>query len=177
MNSLKILLCLLFFGFMGCAQMGLKPHQPEIKSTIEIAKSKGMYRIVTVKGATPAMDQILNNDLMNCNSTTFSMPRGNTVASFIREIDEQELRVADKYSANGNGIDVVVKSMIPETSNPAKGTWTLDIDYIENGKTTNVKTINEFESKYGAVASCVNTADIFEKALAGNFVDYFIKTR
>jgi hypothetical protein len=157
--------------------MGLKVHQPEIKNTIDIAKRDGMYKIITIKAANAAMAKVLDGDIMNCNETTFSMPRGNTVGTFIKEIFDQELIVADKYSVNGSGIVVVVKSMVPETSNPAKGTWTIEMDYIENEKTTSIKTVNIFESKYGLMAGCVNTADIFEKSIAGNLADYFIKSR
>lgn len=175
MKLSNLLLCLSVLAFFGCSQM--KVHHPAIKDTIDIAKRDGKYKIITIKAANSAMVKILDGDTMHCNDTTFSMPRGNTVGTYIKEIYDQELLVADKYSVNGEGIIVVVKSMVPESSNPKIGTWTIEMDYIENDVTTTIKTINEFESNYGLMANCVNTADIFEKALAGNLVDYFIKKR
>lgn len=181
MKIQKILLCLTLVtltacssgGGMGSGMGGMKAHKPNLNSTLEIAKRDGLFRIVTIKGDNAAMDKVLNNDLMNCNSTTFSMPRGNTVSSFIREIFENELSTAKKYSLNGSGINVVVKSLLPDTSKIERGTWTIIIDYIEDGKTTNVETVTTFESKFGLLSACVNTANIFEEAVADNFVEYF----
>ena len=159
-------------GGMGSG-MGTKPHRPLLDNTLLIAKREGMFRIGTVKGDSSAMDAVLNKDNMNCNSTTFAMPRDNTVQSFIREIYENELTTARKYSANGTAINVVVKTLIPNTSNMDKGTWTVVVDYTEDDKTKSVETITTFESKMSLLTACVNTANMFEEAVADNFVEYF----
>lgn len=181
MKLQKILLCLMLVTLSACSGMGsgmgIKAHKPNLNSTLEIAKRDGQFRIVTIKGQNSAMDNVLNKDLMNCNTTTFSMPRGNTVGTFIREIFENELNTAKKLSMNGNGINVVVKSLLADTSNMDKGTWTINIDYIEDSKTTNVETVTTFESKLSLLSACVNTANIFEEALADNFVEFFKRTR
>lgn len=175
MNLLKLLVCFIGLSLFGCAEVGLKPHKPTLKSTREIAKIEGLYRILTVRGDTPEIDQVLNNSLMRCNATTFSMPRGNTVGSFIREIFEQELDAAKKLSMSGAAIEVVVKSLALETSDTQSGVWTVEMDYIHNGKTINIKNTVEFESKISMLTSCVNTSNVFEDALADNFVDFLKK--
>lgn len=177
MKFLKILLCLLSLALISCAEIGLKPHKPSLKSIQEISKVSGIYRILSVKGNTPAVEKILNGDLMSCNTTTFSMPRGNTVGSFIREIYEEELRAANRLSLNGESIEVIVKSMTLESFDKENGVWKMDIDYIHNDKTTNVRSSIEFETKLGLVASCVNTSSVFEEALADNFVEFFKRNR
>ena len=175
MNLLKLVLCFIGLGFFGCAEVNIKPHMPTLKSTREISKVDGTYRILTVKGNTSALDKILNNIQMKCSATNFSMPRGNTVGSFIREIFEQELDAAKKLSLNGTPIEVVVKSIELETTNTASGTWTVEIDYNQNEKTTNIKNIIEFESKFSMLSSCKNASNIFEEALVDNFVDFIKK--
>lgn len=164
-------------SLVGCAEMGLKPHKPSMKSTLEIAKSSGKFRILTVKGATSEVTNKLNGDLMSCGTTTFSMPRGNTVGTFIREVFEQELIAAEKLSATGTPIEVMIKSMNLVTTTKESGEWTIEIDYTVDDKTTPVKTIIEFESKVSMITSCSHTATVFEDALADNLVDFFKRTR
>lgn len=175
MNILKLILCFLCLSFFGCAEVGLKPHKPNPKSTREISKVDGTYRILTIKGATPEMTKVLNGDLMKCSNTTFSMPRGNTVGTFMREVFEQELDAAKKLSLSGNAVEVIVKSLELETASSESGMWTVDVDYIQDEKTTNVKSSIEFESKLSLLSSCVNTSHYFEEALADNFVEFFKK--
>lgn len=177
MTIFKMLLCLLCLSLVGCAEMGLKPHKPTLKSTLEIAKSDGMFQILTVKGATPEVVRTLNHDLMSCGTTTFSMPRGNTVGTFIREVFEQELIAAKKLSVSGTPIEVMIKSMNLEMVSKENGEWTIEIDYTVNDKTTNVKTSIEFESKVSLLTSCTHTASVFEDALADNLVEFFKRTR
>lgn len=177
MNTLKLLLCLLCLSLVGCAEMGLKPHKPAMKSTLEIAKNNGMFQILTIKGATPEITQKLTSDLMSCGTTTFSMPRGNTVGTFIREIFEQELIAAQKLSVNGTPIEVMIKTMSLVSSSKESGEWTVDVDYTVNDKTTNVKTSVEFESKVSVLTSCTHTASVFEDAMADNLVEFFKRTR
>lgn len=171
MKFKKILLSLTLVTFTSCA--GLKSHKPKLDSTIEIAKADGMYRIVSIKGESSSMNSILNRDFMNCNSTTFAMPRGNTVVSFIREIFENELTVAKKFSMDGEDVSVIVKTINLKTEKNDRGTWTIVMDYIENDKTKNIETVTSFESKLSLLSACVNTSNIFEEALADNFVEYF----
>lgn len=177
MKILKILLCLTCLSLVGCAEMGLRPHKPSIKSTREIGKNEGMFQIITIKGTTPEVAKILNSDLMSCGSTTFHMPRGNTVGTFIKEVFEQELIAAQKLSVSGTPINVSIKSMNLETISKESGEWTLDIDYTVNDKVTNVKTIIEFESKVSMLTSCSHTATVFEDALSDSLVELFRKIR
>lgn len=177
MNTFKMLLCLLCLSLVGCAEMGLKPHKPSLKNSLEIAKTQGMFQILTIKGANPDVVKSLGGDLMSCGSTTFSMPRGNTVSTFIREIFEQELISAKKLSDNGTPIEVMIKSMKLDMTSKENGVWTIEIDYTANEKTTNVKTITEFESKVSMLTSCTHTASVFEDTLADNLVEYFNKIR
>lgn len=177
MNFLNVILSIFILTAVGCAEMGLKPHKPNMKSTLEIAKSAGTFRVLTVKGATPEITTILNGDLMSCGTTTFSMPRGNTVATFVREVFEQELVAAKKLSDTGAAIEVLIKSINLETTTKESGEWTVEIDYTMDDKTTSVKTIIEFESKVSLLTSCTHTASVFEDALADNFVDFFKRTR
>lgn len=176
MNFLKLILSVLILTLVGCAEMGLKPHRPNMKSTSEIAKSSGTFLVLTVKGATPEIANILNGDLMSCGTTTFSMPRGNTVATFVREVFEQELIAANKLSDSGTAIEVMIKSINLETTTKESGEWTVEIDYRMDDKTTSIKTIIEFESKVSLITSCTHTASVFEDALADNFVEFFKRT-
>lgn len=175
----KIIIGLLLITLNACSSggmgsgMGVKSHKPLLDNTLLIAKREGMYRIVSIKGDNSAMDVVLNKDNMNCNSTTFAMPRGNTVQSFMREIYENELASARKLSIDGTGINVIVKSLLPNTSNIDRGTWTVVVDYVENDKTTNVETVTTFESKFSLLSACVNTANMFEESIVDNFVEYF----
>ena len=177
MKMLKVFSCLLILGLTGCAEMGLSPHKPNTKSTREIAKTSGVYQIISVKGATPEVTKILDNDLMSCGTTTFHMPRGNTVGTFIKEVFEQELIAAHRLSIKGSPIYVVIKSMNLETISKDSGVWTVEVNYTLNDKETNVKTIIEFESKVSMLTSCSHTATVFEDALADNLVEYFKKIR
>lgn len=177
MKILKMVLCVLCVSLVGCAEMGLKPHKANIKSSLEIAKSDGTFRIISIKGSDASIAKILDNDLMNCGATTFSMPRGNTVGTFIREVFEQELDAAKKLSLKGEGIEVIVKSMKLTTIKPEAGEWAMDIDYVIGDKTINVKNIIEFEAKVSLLTACLQTSTIFEDALADNFVDFFKKNR
>lgn len=172
------LLCLgACLGLVGCAEMGLSPHKPNSKSTREISKTSGLYQIISVRGASSEMTNILDNDLMSCGSTTFHMPRGNTVGTFIKEVFEQELLVAQKLSVKGTPIYVVIKSLELETISRDSGVWTVEVSYTVNDKETNVKTIVEFESKVSMLTSCTHTATVFEDALADNLVEFFKKIR
>ncbi|QDK41587.1 hypothetical protein DOM21_09005 [Bacteriovorax stolpii] len=177
MNTFKLLVCLLCLSLAGCAEMGLKPHKPSTKNSLEIAKTAGMFQILTIKGATPEITKILNSDLMSCGATTFSMPRGNTVGTFVREIFEQELISAKKLSDHGTPVEVVIKSMDLSTISKENGVWTIEIAYTANDKTTNVKTITEFESKVSLLTSCTHTASVFEDTMADNLVEFFNKIR
>lgn len=177
MNTFKILLCLLCLSLVGCAEMGLKPHKPSIKSTREISRSSGMFQILTIKGETSEIASTLNNDLMSCGSTTFHMPRGNTVGTFIKEVFEQELIAAQKLSVSGTPIYVMIKSMNLEMSSKESGEWTVEVDYTMNDKTTPVKTVIEFESKVSMLTSCSHAATVFEDALADNLVEFFKKNQ
>ncbi len=171
MKITKILITLTITMLASCA--GLKSHQPKLDSTLVINKVDGVYRISTIKGDSTVINALLDKDFMNCNSTTFTLPRGNTVQSYIREIFVNELTTAKKFSDNGSGINVVVKTLLPDTSNMDKGTWTINIDYIENDKIMNVESVTTFESKMSLLSACVNTSNMFEEALADNFVEYF----
>jgi hypothetical protein len=173
MKILKMILCVLCLSLVGCAEMGLRPHKPNIKSTLEIAKSNGTFRIISIKGNDASIAKVLDNDLMNCGTTTFSMPRGNTVGTFIREVFEQELEAAQKLSLKGEGIVVIVKSMKLTTLKPEAGEWAMDIDYLIGDKTINVKNIIEFEAKVSILTACLQTSTIFEDTLADNFVEFF----
>lgn len=177
MNLLKLALCVLCLSLVSCAEMGLKPHKPNIKSTLEIGKSNGTYRILSIKASSPALAKVLSGDLISCGSTTFSMPRGNNVESFIKEIFVEELNAAQKLEMSGSAIEVVIKSMDLKTMKPEAGEWDMDIDYTVNGKTTNVKSIIEFESKVSLLTACSHTASVFEDAIADNFVEFFKRTR
>lgn len=177
MKLWNVALWTICLGLAGCAEMGLKPHEPKIKSTIAIAKSAGTYKIIAIKGDTSGMDKILNNDLISCGTTTFSMPRGNTVKTYIREIFEQELLIAEKLSNSGTGIIAVVKGMDLATVKNDSGEWTMDIDYLVDDKTYNVKNTIEFESKVSIVTGCTHTASIFKDALADNLVEFFKRYR
>ena len=176
-NLKKILLCLLCLSLFGCAEMGLKPHKPAMKSSLEIAKSNGMFQILSIKGNTPEITKTLSGDVISCGSTTSSMPRGNTVGTFVREIYEQELIAAQKFATNGTPIEVLIKSMKLVTVSKESGEWTVDVDYTMNDKTTNIKTTIEFESKVSLLTSCSHTATVFEDAIADNFVEFFKRTR
>ena len=177
MNIFKMFLCLLCLSLVGCAEMGLKPHKPSLKSTREISKSNGLFQILTIKGETSEIANTLNNDLLSCGTTTFHMPRGNTVGTFIKEIFEQELIAAQKLSVSGTPIYVMIKSMNLEMASKESGEWTVEIDYTVNDKVTNVKTIIEFESKVSMLTSCSHAATVFEDALADNLVEFFKKTQ
>jgi hypothetical protein len=72
-----------------------------------------------------------------------------------------ELNTAKKFSDNGSGINVVVKTLLLDTSNMDKGTWTINIDYIENDKTMNVESVTTFESKMSLLSAFVNTSNMF----------------
>lgn len=177
MNNLLIVLGILCLSLAGCAEMGLKPHKPSVKSTREIGKNDGTFQIITIKASNPEVASALNNDLMSCGKTTFHMPRGNTVGTFIKEIYEQELIAAQKLSLSGSAIHVLIKSMNLETISKESGEWTLDIDYTLNDKTTNVKTIIEFDSKVSMLTSCSHAATVFEDAVADSLVEFFRKVR
>lgn len=177
MNILKILVCLLSLSLVGCAELGLKPHRPSLKSSVEISKAEGMFRIMSIKGGSAEVTKMLEGDLMSCGTTTFSMPRGNTVGTFIREIYDQELIGAQKISDSGDYIGVVIKSMKLDMESRENGVWKMDIDYTLNEKVTNVKTTIEFSSKVSMLTSCSHTASIFEDAIADSFVDFFKKIR
>lgn len=178
MKIFNLLLCLLTLSLVSCAEIGLKPHKPSLKSTAELSKSEGLYQILFIKGANADITKILNGDLLSCGTTTFSMPRGNTVGTFMREVFEQELNAAKKLSlSNGTPIEVVVKKMNLITTNKESGEWTVEVDYTMNDKTTTVKTVIEFESKVSLITSCSHTANVFEDALADNLVEYFKRTR
>lgn len=171
----------MFVGLVSCASsgpklgsgMGMNPHKPNLDNTLVINKRDGEFRVGTLKASSTEMDKILNGNLMNCNSTTFSMPRSNTVGSFIREVFENELSTAKKYSTNGNAINVVIKSLTGATSKLNVGTWTVIADYTEDDKTMTVETVTSYESKVSMLTSCSNTANVFEEAVADNFVEYF----
>lgn len=178
MNIFKVLACLLALSLMGgCAKLGLKPHKPAMKSSLEITKTAGMFKILSVRGETSEVTKILDGDLMSCGTTTFSMPRGNTVGTFIREIYDQELLAAEKYSATGEYISVLIKSIKLDMLSKDNGVWKIDIDYTVNDNTTNVKTEIEFSSKVSMLTSCSHTASMFEDAVADSFVDFFKKIR
>lgn len=177
MNILKILVCLLSLSLVGCAQLGLKPHKPALKSSLEITKTPGLFKILSVKGDSSEVTKMLESDLMSCGTTTFSMPRGNTVGTFIREIFEEELIAAEKYSAKGDFINVLIKSIKLDRQSKDNGVWKLDIDYTVNDKTTNIQTEIEFSSKVSMLTSCTHTASMFEDAIADSFVDFFKKIR
>ena len=177
MKILKCILIGLTLSFISCAEMGLKPHQPKIKSTIAIAKSQGLYRIISIKGDSASVEKTLNNDLISCGSTTFSMPRGNNVRTFMREVFDQELRTAEKLSTSGTGISIIVKAMDLKTMNKESGEWSMDIDYIVDDQTYNVKNTIEFDSKVSLITSCTHTASVFEDALADNLVEFFKRHR
>lgn len=174
---LNMVFCVFVLSLVGCAEMGLSPHKPNMKSTREISKNSGLYQIISVKGASPEITKILDNDLMSCGTTTFHMPRGNTVGTFIKEVFEQELIAAKKLSVKGTPIYVVIKSMDLETLSKDSGIWTVEVNYTLNDKETPIKTIIEFESKVSALTSCSHTAIVFEDALADNLVEYFKKIR
>ncbi len=181
MKMPKILLTLSLFTLASCASsgpklgsgMGMNPHKPALDNTLVINKRDGLFRVGPIKGANAAIVKMLDGDLMNCNSTTFSMPRGHTVASFMREIFENELATAKKLSMSGEGIQPTIKVLEVNTANIEKGTWRVVIDYTENDKTTNVETLTTFDSKVSLLTSCTNTANVFEEAIADNFVEYF----
>lgn len=177
MNIFKMLICFLCLNLVGCSQLGLKPHKPALKSSLEITKTPGTFKILAVKGETSEVTKILDGDLMSCGTTTFSMPRGNTVGTFIREIFDEELIAAEKYSAKGDFINVLIKSIKLDMEARENGVWKLDIDYTVNEKTTNVKTEIEFNSKVSMLTSCSHTASVFEDAIADSFVDFFKKIR
>jgi hypothetical protein len=159
----------------SCAEIGIKPHKPLQKSTEEISKASGSYRIVTIKGGSSEIDFLLNKDIMKCHNTTFSMPRGHTVSSFIREIFEQELTAANKLSLNGTPIEVTVKAMNLTSTSLENGEWTMDFEYSANDKKTNIKNTIEFTSKVSMLSSCVHTSMIFEDTIADNLVEFFKK--
>ncbi len=177
MNILKILVCLLCLNLIGCVELGLKPHKPALKSSLEIAKNEGFFKILSIKGETSEVTKMLEGDLMSCGTTTFSMPRGNTVGTFIREIYEQELIGAQKLSDKGEYVSVLIKSIKLDMESRENGVWQMDIDYTLNDKTTNVKTVIEFSSKVSMLTSCSHTASVFEDAVADSFVDFFKKIR
>jgi hypothetical protein len=157
----------------SCAEIGIKPHKPLEKSTSEIRKAPGTYRIVTIKGGSSEIDFLLNKDIMKCHNTTFSMPRGHTVSSFIREVFEQELTAADKLSLNGAPIEVIVKAMNLTSTSLENGEWTMEFEYSANDKKTNIKNTIEFTSKVSMLSSCVHTSMIFEDTIADNLVEFF----
>lgn len=177
MKMLKMVLCIVCVSLLGCAEIGLKPHRANIRSTMEIAKSDGTFKIISIKGSDESITKILNNDLMSCGTTTFSMPRGNTVGTYIREVFEQELDAAKKLSLKGEGISVIVKSLKLTTIKPEAGEWAMEIDYVIGDKTINVKNIIEFQAKVSLLTACLQTSTTFEDALADNFVDFFKKNR
>lgn len=177
MKMLKMVLCIVCAGLVGCAEIGLKPHRANIRSTMEIAKSEGTFKINSIKGSDESITKTLNNDLMSCGATTFSMPRGNTVGTFIKEVFEQELDAAKKLSLKGEGISVIVKSLKLTTIKPEAGEWAMDIDYVIGDKTINVKNIIEFQAKVSLLTACLQTSTTFEDAIADNFVDFFKKNR
>lgn len=177
MNILKILVSLLCLSLVGCAELGLKPHKPTLKTSLEIAKNAGMFKILSIKGETSEVTKILDGDLMSCGTTTFAMPRGNTVGTFIREVYEQELIGAQKLSDKGEFVSVVIKSIKLDMESRENGVWNMDIDYTLNEKTTNVKTEIQFSSKVSMLTSCSHTASVFEDAIADSLVDFFKKIR
>lgn len=158
---------------MSCAEMGLKPHRPSAKSTDEISKALGDYQISNLTGSSEEMLRTLSKDLMSCGSTTFSMPRGHSVGTFIKELFEQELTAAQKLSFDGKKIDVLIKEISLKTTSKQGGEWVMDIDYKVGDKTINIKNSIEFESKVSLITSCTYTASVFEDALADSFVEFF----
>lgn len=177
MNMFKMLICFLCLNLLGCSQLGLKPHKPSLKSSLEISKTQGTFKILSVKGETSEVTKMLDGDLMSCGTTTFSMPRGNTVGTFIKEIYVEELIGAQKFSERGDYINVLIKSIKLDMESRENGVWKLDIDYTLNDKTTNIKTEIEFSSKVSMLTSCTHTASMFEDAIADSFVDFFKKIR
>ena len=177
MNFLKLVISVLCLSMIGCAEMGLKPHKPNIKSTIEISKNSGEFRILSIRGDSPEIIKILNGDLISCGTTTFNMPRGNNVESFLREIYVEELEAAKKMSMSGTAIEIIIKSMNLTTIKAEAGEWAMDIDYVIDGKTINVKNIIEFESKVSILTACTHTASVFEDAIVDNFVLFFKRNR
>lgn len=178
MNFLKIVLGLFsLVSLFSCAEMGLRPHRPTAKSTLEISKATGTFRILSIEGGSSEMRKILDGDIVSCGATTFRIPRGNSVEFFIKEVFSEELRVADKYSQDGTAIEVVINKMDLTTHKAGSGEWAMDVDYTVNGKTTNITNSIEFESKVSMITSCMNTASVFEEAIADSLVEFFKRTR
>ncbi|MBC7712107.1 MAG: hypothetical protein H7177_02140 [Rhizobacter sp.] len=183
MKLKTILLSTMLITLASCATggpklgtgMGFGTHKPPLDNTLVINKRDGLFRIGSVKAENTAMDKVLNGNLMPCNSTTFSMPRSNTVGSFMREVFENEISTAKKYSVNGTSINVNVKSIVGDQSKLNSGSWKIIIDYTEDDKTMTVETTTTYESKASMFSGCTNTADVFEEALADNLVSYFKK--
>ena len=175
MKISKIIAVATFLILSSCAEIGIRPHKPQQKSTEEIRKAAGTYRIAAIKGGFADIDFLLNKDIMKCHNTTFSMPRGHTVSSYIREIFEEELTAAEKLSLNGTPIDITVKAMTLTSASMENGEWTMEFEYSLNEKKSNIKNTIEFQSKVSMLSSCMHTSMMFEEAIADNFVEFFKK--
>lgn len=176
MKLSPIFLLLAAFSLSACSVAAIQKHQPHFRNTRELSKVKGTFRVAEVKATETKVDERLKSTALSCRLTTFNMPSGLTVASYVKEALSDELDAAEKiHPANGTPITVVVKGMESDTSSLNKGNWTLDFDYLVAGKTHNVKTVTEFESAYNAGTACRNTADALTVALTENFAGLYKK--
>ena len=158
----------------SCSITAINKHQPNFKSSREIAKAKGNFHIGEIKSSDAELLKQLHLSHFQCRMTTFNMPANKTVEDFLRDAYTDELDAAEKLSPNGTPISIDVKQ-IESSSGLDKGTWTLDFNYKVGSRVVEVKTVSEFESAFAADTACRNTANAFSEAIGENFVTLFRK--
>jgi hypothetical protein len=158
----------------SCSIMAIKKHEPNFKSSREIAKSKGSYKIGAITTSGEELTKLLRASHFQCRMTTFNMPANKTVEDFLRDSFTDELDAAEKLSGTGTPISLEVKKM-ESSSGLDKGTWTLDFTYKVGSRLVEVNTVSEFESAFAADTACRNTASAFSDAVGENFVGLFRK--
>ena len=159
----------------SCSVMAIQKHNPNFKSTRELEKAKGSFKVAEVKGGKPEMEKRLASKALSCRLTTFNMPADMTVSGFMKAGLTDEFDAARKLSEGGHGVTVVVNNLASDTASFDKGSWDLDLDYVVSNKTINVKTKTVFESAYMAETACRNTANALSNALEENFTEFFKK--
>lgn len=158
----------------SCSVATIKSHNPHYKSSREIAKIKGMYKIENVSGGNKDLETLLERKDLQCRGTTFDMPPKMSVRTYIADALTNELDAAGKLdNTTGRAIRSSYNRIEPDTSNFDNGFWYIEAMYEIGGNKYNVKTITEFSSAFNASVACVTTANMFEDAIAQNFLEFF----
>jgi len=157
----------------ACSVAGIRNYDPYYKNTQALATVKDNFKDVSVKGASPEVDKMLQKKDMSCRLTTFNMPANSTVGSYIKDAMTSELDAAKKIQPNGRPVSIQVNKLDSNTSGMDKGQWTADFTYTMGGSIKDVKTTTEFESAFAAATACRNTAEALQQAMRDNFNKYF----